>query len=206
MFNRGSFVCIFGTLSFIAIIHVLEAFVVLFFEKETILLNLYPVVGSLNVNGLNYLIASLVLTSVLLVATFKLAFTSPLEHYLNVILSDSNRKNEAECELVTDNRSVLDMMCESITYISEVLGQTKDVTYNVRSELVDLRSLPETTKKLSAELKEVKKEIINLKKTFKKPNTCPSCGNTILTRFKICPYCGEALQLSPEKVIVKNYK
>jgi predicted RNA-binding Zn-ribbon protein involved in translation (DUF1610 family) len=45
-----------------------------------------------------------------------------------------------------------------------------------------------------------------LKKNIKKTNTCPSCGNTIVARFKICPYCGEALQLKPEKIIVKNLK
>ena len=206
MMKRGSLVCIFGTLSFIGTIYVIEALVGVFFGKETVLINLIPGVASLNINGLNYLIASLALTSVLLAVTFKLAFTSPLENYLNTILSDANMKNQAECEMVVDNRSVLDMMCESITYINEALGQTKDITYNIRSELVNLRSLPQTTKELGSELKTIKKEIINLKKTFKKPNKCPSCGNTILTRFKICPYCGEALQLSPEKVIVTNYK
>jgi len=108
--------------------------------------------------------------------------------------------------MVEDKRSVLDMMYESITHISSVLGQTKDITCNLRSELVNLRPLPEKTEELSSEIEKMKKELLVLKKNFKKPNSCPSCGNTILTRFKICPYCGESLQLSPEQVIVKNLK
>ena len=206
MFRRGWFVCVFGTLTFIATIHVFEAFVALFFGKEIVLLRLYPLISSLSINSLNYLIGSLAVTSILVAVTFKLAFTSPLENYLNLILSDANMSNKSESELVSENRSALDMMCESISYISEVLGQTRDITYNVRSELAALRPIPETTQKLSDELKEIKKEIITLKKSFKKPNTCPSCGNNVLARFKICPYCGEALQLRPEKIIVKNLK
>ena len=160
----------------------------------------------MSIESLNYLIASLTLTSVLMAVTFRIAFSSPLENYLDMILSDANKVNEMECEVVNDNRSVLDMMCESITHISNVLGQTRDITYNVRSELANLRPIPEKTEKLSAEIKEVKKQLVMLKKNFKKPNSCPSCGNPVLARFKICPYCGESLQLSPEKVIIKNFK
>jgi len=206
MVKRGTVVCIFGTLSFLASIHVIEAFIALFFDKQIVLLKLYPLIGSLNVASLNYLMGSLIVTSVLMAITFRLAFSSPLENYLNMILSNANMVNEAECELVKDNRSVLDMMCESITHISKVLGQTQDITYNVRSELVNLRPMPEKTEELSAEIAEVKKEIVMLKENFKKQMSCPSCGNIILPRFKICPYCGEALQLSPEQVIVKKFK
>ena len=204
MVKRGTSVCIFGTLSFIAGIHVFEAFIALFFDKEIILLKLYPFIGSLNIESLIYLIASLTVTSVLIAITFRLAFSSPLENYLNMILSDANMTNEAECELVANNRSILEMMCESITDISKVLGQTKDITYNVRSELVNLRPIPETTEKLRAEIKQVKKEIVKLKGNFKKPKACPSCGNSVLAKFKICPYCGESLKLSPEQVILKK--
>jgi hypothetical protein len=204
--KRGTIVCLFGTLTFIAAIHVLEAFIVLFFGKEIVLLNLYPLVNSLNINTLNYLIGSSIITSILIALTFRLAFTSPLENYLNMVLSNARLANEAECELVTDNRTALDMICESITHISEVLGQTKDITYNVRSELVNLRSIPRITEKLSIEINEIKKEIAKLKKNYKKQSTYPSCENPVLKKFKICPYCSESLQLKPENVIVKNLK
>lgn len=204
MFKRGLTTCIFGTLSFVGCIHVFEAFIAVFFDKEIVLLRLYPFIGSLNIISLHYLIGSLIVTTILLAVTFKLAFSSPLENYLNMILSDANKVTEDSCELVTDNRSVLDMICESITSMSQVLGQTKDITYNVRSEVVNLRQMPETINKMNSEIKTMKKEILSLKKNFKKPIACPSCGNTVLERFKICPYCGEALRLSPEQVIVKK--
>jgi hypothetical protein len=87
MFRRDRFVCVFGTLTFIAAIHVFEAFVALFFGKENVLLRLYPFISSLSIDSLNYLIGSLVVTSILVAVTFKLAFMNPLENYLNMILS-----------------------------------------------------------------------------------------------------------------------
>jgi hypothetical protein len=66
--------------------------------------------------------------------------------------------------------------------------------------------VPQKTDKLSAEIKEIKKEIVMLKQSFKKPNTYPSCGNTILARFQLCPYRGESLPLNPEQVIVEKLK
>ncbi len=206
MLRRGSYACIFGTLAFIATIHVFEAFVALFFGKDIVLLRLYPIISSLNINSLNYLIGSLTLTSILIAITFKLAFTSPLEDYINMIITNAKMADEAECEMITENRSTLDMICETVSYLSEVLGQTKDITYNVRSELVPLRPIPNETKKISVEIADVKKEIIRLKKNFQKTKNCPSCGNIASETFKICPYCGEALRLKPENIIVKNLK
>lgn len=206
MVKRGTLVCIFGTLSFLASIHVFDALVSLFFDKQTILLRMYPIIGSLNIESLNYLVGSLIMTSVLMMVTFRLAFSSPLENYLNMVMSSANMMNEAESELVNTNRSVLDMICESIMDISKVIGQTRDITYNVKSELVNLRPMPEKTEELSAEIEEVKKEIIMLKENFKKQISCPSCGSIILARFKICPYCGESLQLSLKQVIVEKLK
>jgi len=109
--------------------------------------------------------------------------------------------------MVEDNRSVLDMMCETITENHKLLAQTRDITYNVRAELVSLRSLPQETERLSAEIEELKKELKNLKENFKKPNLCLSCGNIVLPRFKVCPHCGENLHVTPEKAVkmLKTY-
>ena len=137
-----------------------------------------------------------------------MAVETPVERFLDTMLSDAKRQSEIECEMVDDNRSVLDMMCETITENNKVLAQTRDITYNVRSELINLRTLPEETERLSTEIEELKKELKNLKQNFKKPSLCPSCGNIVLPRFKVCPYCGENLHLTPEKVVkmLKTYK
>ena len=204
MVNRGKYMWVFGPLSFIAVIHVIEAFITLSFDKEVVLLKMYPFIGSTSINSLSYFIVSLIGASVLIAVTFRLIFSNPLENYLNMIVAQASKTNDEECELVANNGSILDMMYESVDYISTMLGQTKDLTYNVRSELVSLCSIPKKTDKLSAEIKQVKNELFTLKESLKKIKTCPSCNKDVLDNFKICPYCGEALKLSPEKVIIKK--
>ena len=207
MGKRGVTVWIFSSLSFLAAIHALEAILALFFNTETILLKSYPIINTLNINPVTYLLASTAVTIAIWGITCKTAVETPVERFLDTMLSDAKRQSEIECEMVEDNRSVLDMMCETITENNKVIAQTRDITYNVRSELVNLRSLPEETERLSAEIEELKKELKNLKENFKKPNLCPSCGNIVLPRFKVCPYCGENLYITPEKAVkmLKTY-
>ena len=208
MGKRGITVWIFSSLSFLAAIHALEASLALFFNTEAILLKSYPIINTLTITPLTYLLASVALTIAIWGITCKVAVETPVERFLDTMLSDAKRQSEIECEMVDDNRSVLDMMCETITENNKLLAQTRDITYNVRSELTNLRNLPEETEKLSTEIEELKKELKNLKENFKKPNLCPSCGNIVLPRFKVCPYCGENLYVTPEKVVqmLKTYK
>ena len=208
MGKRGITVWIFSSLSFLAAIHALEASLALFFNTETILLKSYPIINTLTITPLTYLLASIALTIAIWGITCKVAVETPVERFLDTMLSDAKKQSEIECEMVDDNRSVLDMMCETITENNKVLAQTRDITYNVRSELINLRTLPEETERLSTEIEELKKELKNLKENFKKPNLCPSCGNTVLPRFKICPYCGENLHITPEKAVkmLQTYK
>jgi len=208
MGKRGITVWIFSSLSFLAAIHALEASLALFFNTEAILLKSYPIINTLNINPATYLLASIALTIAIWGITCKVAVETPVERFLDTMLSDAKKQSEIECEMVEDNRSVLDMMCETITENNKVLAQTRDITYNVRSELVNLRTLPEETERLSTEIEELKKEVKNLKENFKKPNLCPSCGNIVLPRFKVCPYCGENLHVTPEKAVkmLQTYK
>jgi len=204
MGKRGITVWIFSSLSFLAAIHALEASLAFFFNTEVILLKSYPIINTLTITPVTYLLASIALTITIWGITCKVAVETPVERFLDTMLSDAKRQSEIECEMVDDNRSVLDMMCETITENNKVLAQTRDITYNVRSELINLRTLPEETERLSTEIEELK----NLKQNFKKPSLCPSCGNIVLPRFKVCPYCGENLHLTPEKVVkmLKTYK
>lgn len=201
MGKRGTTVWIFSSLSFFAAIHTLEATLALFFNTDIIILKSYPIINTLNIKPDTYLIASTAATIAIWGITCKTAVETPVERFLDKMLSDAKEQSETECEMVEDNRSVLDMMCETITENNKVLAQTRDVTYNVRSELVNLRSLPEETEKLSTEIEELKKEMKTLKQNFKKPNLCPSCGNSVLPRFKVCPYCGKNLHITPQKAV-----
>jgi hypothetical protein len=208
MGKRGVTVWIFSSLSFLAAIHALEASLAFFFNTKVILLKSYPIINTLTISPITYLLASIALTIAIWGITCKVAVETPVERFLDTMLSDAKRQSEIECEMVDDNRSVLDMMCETITENNKVLAQTRDITYNVRSELINLRTLPAETEKLSIKIEELKKELKKLKQNFKKPNLCPSCGNIVLPRFKVCPYCGENLHLTPEKVVkmLKTYK
>lgn len=207
MGKRGVTVWIFSSLSFLAAIHALEASLAFFFNTEVILLKSYPIINTLTISPITYLLASIALTIAIWGITCKVAVETPVERFLDTMLSDAKRQSEIECEMVDDNRSVLDMMCETITENNKVLAQTRDLTYNVRSELINLRTLPEETERLSTEIEELKKELKTLKESFKKPNLCPSCGNIVLPRFKVCPYCGENLHITPEKALkmLKTY-
>jgi rRNA maturation endonuclease Nob1 len=201
MVKRGVVVWIFSTLSFIAAIHTLEAILALFFNKEIILLKSYPIIGVLDVSPLLYLVASAASTLIFWGVACQVAVESPVERFLNKVLSDAKRQSEIECELVEDNRTILDMICETITENSRTLVQIRDLVHNVKSELMTLGPLAEKTEKIGLELEKLKKEIKKVKDNIKKPNVCPSCGKIVLPKFKICPYCGENLQLLPEKII-----
>jgi hypothetical protein len=207
MGKRGVTVWVFSSLSFLSAIHTLEAILALFFNTEIILLKSYPIINTLNISPNTYLLASTAATVAMWGITCKMAVETPIERFLDRMLLDAKQQSEIECEMVEDNRSVLDVMSETITENNKVLAQTRDVTYNIRSELVNLRSLPEETQRLSAEIEELKKELKSLKQNFKKPNLCPSCGNMVLPRFKRCPYCGENLYITPQKAvkILKTY-
>ena len=130
-----------------------------------------------------------------------MAIETPVERFLDNVLSDTKKQTEVEGEMVEDNRSALDMICETITENSKLLGQTRDLTYNVRSELINLRPLPEDTERLSVEHEELKNDLKDLLENLKAPSLCPSCGSIVLQRYKLCPYCGETLHLTPENGI-----
>jgi len=207
MAKRGITVWLFSTLSFIAGIHTLEAASALFFQKEIILLKLYPIINELDISPLLYFVASSLLTLTFWGITCISAVESPIERFLNKILSDAKKQCEMESELVEDNRGILDMISETLTENSRLLAQIRDLTYNARAELTALRPLAENIEKINSEIEKMRKEIRKVKEEIKKPNICPSCGKKVLPDFKICPYCGENLQLIPKAVIeLKKYK
>jgi ribosomal protein L32 len=206
MVKRGFTVWVFSTLSIVAATHALDAILALFFSKDVVLLRLYPVIGALEVNPLSYLLASAGVTVLFWGFTCILVVETPVERFLNTVLSDAKRQTEIECDVVDDNRSMLDMICETITENATILTQTRDLTYNIKSELRELHPLTDKIEQMKLDLETLKKELESFKETVKKPNVCPSCGKIVLPRFKVCPYCGEMLHISPNKIILEQYK
>ena len=126
MAKRGITVWIFSTLSFIAGIHTLEAASALFFQKEIVLLKLYPIINELDISPLLYFVASSLLTLTFWGITCISAVESPIERFLNKILSDAKKQCEMESELVEDNRGILDMISETLTENSRLLAQIRE--------------------------------------------------------------------------------
>lgn len=205
MVRKGVVVWVFSTLSFITAIHALEAALWLFFNKTPILLTNYPIVNELNIDPLLYFCSTSFLTFIFWGITCIVALENPVEKFLNLVLSDAKKQAELETEFVEENKTILDMISETLTENHKLLAQIRDLTYNVRAELTLIKPLAEGIEKINSEMEKLQKEIKKIKTEIKKPNVCPTCGKNVLPEFNICPYCGENLKLIPQKII-KAYK
>ncbi|MCD6240754.1 zinc ribbon domain-containing protein [Candidatus Bathyarchaeota archaeon] len=205
MVRKGVAVWVFSTLSFIAAIHALEAALWLFFDRAPVLLKNYPIINELNVNPLLYFSSSAFITFIFWGITCIIALENPIERFLNHILSDAKKQTELESEFIEENKTILDMISETLTENNRLLAQIRDLTYNVRAEISVVKPLTEGIEKINSEIEKLRKEVKKIKVEIKKPNVCPTCGKEVLPDFNICPYCGENLKLIPQKII-KAYK
>jgi len=205
MVRKGVAVWVFSTLSFVAAIHALEAALWLFFDRAPVLLKNYPIINELNINPLLYFSSSAFITFIFWGITCIIALENPIERFLNHILSDAKKQTELESEFIEENKTILDMIGETLTENNRLLAQIRDLTYNVRAEISVVKPLTEGIEKINSEIEKLKREVKKIKVEIKKPNVCPTCGKEVLPDFNICPYCGENLKLIPQKII-KAYK
>jgi len=205
MVKKGLAVWIFSTLSFIAAIHAFEAGMWLFLNREPILLRNYPIINKLNIDSFLYFFSSAAITFLFWGVTCIVALENPIEKFLNHILSDAKKQTELEAEFIDENKTILDMISETLTENSKLLAQIRDLTYNVRAEISAIKPLTEGIEKISSEMEKLKREVKKIKVEIKKPGVCPTCGKAVQPDFNICPYCGENLKLIPQKII-KAYK
>ena len=205
MVRKGVAVWVFSTLSFVAAIHALEAALWLFFDRAPVLLKNYPIINELNINPLLYFSSSAFITFIFWGITCIIALENPIERFLNHILSDAKKQTELESEFIEENKTILDMIGETLTENNRLLAQIRDLTYNVRAEISVVKPLTEGIEKINSEIEKLKKEVKKIKVEIKKTNVCPTCGKKVLPDFNICPYCGENLKLIPQKII-KAYK
>jgi RNA polymerase-binding transcription factor DksA len=158
------------------------------------------------ITPITYFWASAAATFILWGITCAIAFTNPVETFLNNILSDAKTHGTVEAQLLEEKSEILDAMSETIESNSEILAHVKDLIYNVRTEVKEIHPLNESVEKMKTELNTLRKEVKKLEKV-NFPNLCPTCGKPLLPEFKICPYCGANIKLLPEKVVsLKEYK
>lgn len=205
MTKKGISVWLFSSLTFIALIHLIEAISVLIFNNQIKLLQLYPFINEKLlqlITPMAYFWISAAATIILWGITCVIAFENPVEAFLNKILSDAKRQGAVETQLLEDKSEILDAMYETIESDNEILTQVKDLICNVRADVKEIQPLTENMEKIKTELNNLKKEIKSFEVKLKYPNVCLACGKPILPEFKICPYCGENIKLLPENIVL----
>jgi ribosomal protein L32 len=207
--RKGIGVWLFSSLTFIALIHLVDAISVVVFNSQIKLFHLYPFINEKlqDITPNTYFWVSAVTTFVLWGITCAIAFENPVETFLNKILSDARQQGAVEAQVLDEKGGVLDAMNETVEMNNTLLAQVKDMMYNVRTEVKEIQPLTENVEKLKTELSRLKGALKEFEENVKHPNKCPTCGKPILPEFKVCPYCGENLKLLPEAVIaLKDYK
>ena len=201
---------LFSSLTFIALIHLIEAISVLIFNNQIKLLQLYPFINEKLlqlITPMAYFWISAAATIILWGITCAIAFENPVEAFLNKILSDAKTQGTVEAQLLEEKSEILDSMNETIESNNEILAQVRDLICNVRTEVKEIHPLKESLEKMKTELGSLRKEAKKLEDKVNFQILCPTCGKPLLPEFKICPYCGENIKLLPENIVsVKEYR
>jgi rRNA maturation endonuclease Nob1 len=206
--KKGIAIWLFTTLTFIALIHLIDAASAVIFNSPTRLLQLYPFINQqLQQIPIDiYLYASAALTTIFWAITCLIAVDNPVEEFLNKVLSDAKKQTTTEAQLLESKSEIFDLMYETIESDSETLAQVKDLMCNMRVEVKDIQPIKETMEKTKTELTSLKKQIKTLEEKLLFTIVCPACGKMLRPDFKLCPYCGESIALQEKMVMVKDYK
>jgi hypothetical protein len=208
LFKKGIFVWVFSSLTFISLLHLIEAISVVLFSNQVRLLQLYPLIGEKLevIPPMAYLLASAAATLTFWGITCAVMFDNPVEAFLNKILSDARTQTAVESQLVEQKSEILDVMSDTIESSNGILAQVADTVYNVRTEVKEIQPIKETVEKIKTDLNSLRKEVKRLEEKEKSPYVCTACRKPLLPEFKICPYCGENVKLQTPVLALKDYR
>lgn len=207
--RKGLSVWLLSSLTFVALLHMLDAISAFVFDNSIRLLQMYPLVGEqlLKVTPSMYFWISTVVTLVLWGITCGVAFENPVETFLNKILSDARGHSTVETQLLESKSEVLDAMFETIEAGNETLAQLKDLVCNVRTDAREIRPLRESVETMKADMSSLKKEFRRIREDVTFPDICHVCGKPLMPEFKMCPYCGEGIRSEePPVLTVKSFR
>jgi rubrerythrin len=204
--KKGIAIWLFSTLTFISLIHLIDAAAALLFNNQIQLLQLYPFINQQQISTDIYLYISGASTAILWAITCLIAFDNPVETFLNKVLSDAKQQTATEAQVLESKSELFDLMYETVESDSETLAQVKDLMRNMRVEVKDIQPIKETIEKTRIELISLKKQMKMLEEKMLFTIICPACGKLLRPDFKLCPYCGESITLQEKMVMVKDYK
>jgi hypothetical protein len=123
--KKGISVWLFSSLTFIALIHLIEAISVLIFNNQIKLLQLYPFINEKLlqlITPMAYFWISAAATIILWGITCTIAFENSVETFLNKILSDAKKQSAVETQLLEGKSELLDAMFETMESDNEILA------------------------------------------------------------------------------------
>ena len=196
MARKGLSVWLFSSLTFVTLVHLVDAVSAFVFGNTIRLLQLYPFVGEQlqAIAPSTYFWVCLAVTFVLWGITCGVAFENPVETFLNNMLSEAKVHSNVETQLVESKSEVLDAMFETIEATSETVAQVKDLVCNVRTEAKEIQPLRESIENMKADLGGLKNEFRKIRENAAFPNICHACGKPLMPEFNVCPYCGESVR------------
>ena len=208
MARKGLCVWLFSSLTFASMVHMTDAISAMFLNNQPHLLQFYPYIGEKlqAMPSTMYLLLTALSTLIFWGITCAAAFDSPVEQFLNKILSDAKRQSTVEAQTVAEKSEVLDAMYETIEASNQTLAQVVDVVYNVRTEVKGIQPLTLTVENIKTELGNLRKEVRRIEERGKLPFLCATCGKPLSPEFRLCPFCGETTKLPGEIAAVKVYR
>jgi len=122
------------SLTFIFLVHFVEALTVIVLNNPIRLPQVYPLIGEAlrTMPPVTYFYLTAAITAFLWGITCLVAFHNPVEVYLN-----KNKANEAEFQLQGD---LIDRMCDTVESDHHTLSQLKDLMRNVQAEVKEMQN------------------------------------------------------------------
>ncbi|HVO85697.1 MAG TPA: hypothetical protein VMT06_01080 [Candidatus Eisenbacteria bacterium] len=207
--KKGLTAWIFSSLTIIAAIHLTDAISAVVLGNPINLLRFYPFINEklAAISPQLYLWTTAAATFILWGITCVIMFESPVEAFLNQILSEAKTQTDVEGQLLENKSEVLDAMFETVESSSETLAQVKDLVGNVRIEAKEIQPLKETLEKIKTEISNLRKEIRKIDEKPTVQSICPACGKPLMPEFNLCPYCGETIKQTKAPIInLKDYR
>ena len=127
------------SLTFIFLIHFIEAITVIVLNSPIRLPQVYPIIGETlaAMSPIAYFYLSAAVTALVWGITCLIAFNNPVEAYLN-----KHKANEAEFQ---ENSDLIDRMCETVELDHHTLSQLKDLLRNVQAEVKEIQTAKQMT-------------------------------------------------------------